>query len=319
MVVDTVNKQEFTYLLSHPEQLSSDQTSTIGDIVAEYPYFQPARALYLKGLKAIASFKYNQELRVTAAYTTDRSILFDFITSEAFNQNEVSRLIKQNTELLKNIEVKDANYISLDKNVLIEVVSDQHIQDSEGIFDPDLFEKKPSEATDINQEQSIIDIDFKNIQPSPEEQLGIGKPLEFDKNESRSFSEWLTITSFKPIRRTDDETISTLPPQTEEIIKESKIESPLEKKFDLIDKFIQSNPKIQPVKNYTPTINMDKPKLVQNDSLMTETLARIYLEQKNYDKAIQSYKILILKYPEKSSFFADQIKAVKQLQENNTK
>ncbi len=48
---------------------------------------------------------------------------------------------------------------------------------------------------------------------------------------------------------------------------------------------------------------------------MTETLARIYLEQKNYDKAIQSYKILSLKYPEKSSFFADQIKAVKELKE----
>jgi hypothetical protein len=52
---------------------------------------------------------------------------------------------------------------------------------------------------------------------------------------------------------------------------------------------------------------------------MTETLARIYVEQKNYDKAIQSYKILSLKYPEKSGFFADQIKAVKQLQENNNK
>ena len=35
-----------------------------------------------KGLKNKESFKYNQELKTTAAYTTDRSILFDFITSE---------------------------------------------------------------------------------------------------------------------------------------------------------------------------------------------------------------------------------------------
>ena len=42
---------------------------------------------------------------------------------------------------------------------------------------------------------------------------------------------------------------------------------------------------------------------------------KIYLEQKNYAKAIQSYKILILKYPEKSALFADQIKAVEKLQE----
>ncbi len=57
--------------------------------------------------------------------------------------------------------------------------------------------------------------------------------------------------------------------------------------------------------------------MIQPESLMTETLARIYVEQKNYKKAIQSYKILSLKYPEKSGFFADQIKAVKQLQEKN--
>jgi hypothetical protein len=52
-------------------------------------------------------------------------------------------------------------------------------------------------------------------------------------------------------------------------------------------------------------------------SIMTETLAQIYLEQKKYTKAIQAYEILILKYPEKSSFFADRIKNIKILQQNN--
>ena len=51
--------------------------------------------------------------------------------------------------------------------------------------------------------------------------------------------------------------------------------------------------------------------------LMTETLARVYLEQKKYSKAIQAYEILILKYPEKSIFFADRIKDIKILQQNN--
>jgi virulence-associated protein VapD len=44
---------------------------------------------------------------------------------------------------------------------------------------------------------------------------------------------------------------------------------------------------------------------------MTETLARVYLEQKKYQKAIQAYEILILKYPEKSSFFADRISDIR--------
>ena len=50
---------------------------------------------------------------------------------------------------------------------------------------------------------------------------------------------------------------------------------------------------------------------------MTETLAKVYLEQKKYNKAMQAFEILILKYPEKSSFFADQINEIKNLQQNN--
>ena len=46
---------------------------------------------------------------------------------------------------------------------------------------------------------------------------------------------------------------------------------------------------------------------------MTATLAKVYLEQKKYENAIQAYRILSLKYPEKSSFFAEQIKLINKL------
>jgi len=312
-----MERNDFTYILQHPQNLTFEQTSALREIISKYPYFQPARALYLKGLKNKESNRYNDELKTTAAYTTDRSILFDFITSEVFNQNEVSQMIRQNSESLKNIIVKDVDDISVNKSVAIDDALKQHIKDTEGVLDPYLFQEKVNVEkveqfiSDINEAPKlpIIEVDVKNITPKPEETLNLGKPLEFDKNENHSFSEWLKITNFKPIVRKEKDKKS--PPQ--EVDKTSE---PIAKKFELIDKFLENNPKIIPSKN-APTIQ-----LVQNDDLhhegfMTETLARIYLEQKNYDKAIQSYKILSLKYPEKSSFFADQIKAVKQLQENN--
>ncbi|WP_412983880.1 hypothetical protein [Pontimicrobium sp. IMCC45349] len=304
-----MNTTDFTYLLQHPKALNAKQISDVQSIINEFPYFQSARALYLKGLKNKESFKYNQELKTTAAYTTDRSVLFDFITSEDFLQNEISLHIKQNIQHLKTIDVNDFEDISINKSVVIDDALKQHIKDAEPVLDPSLFKAK-EETTPQEIEKTAINVDNNIKETSPEEKLEIGKPLEFNKSEVHSFSEWLKITSFKPIIREQNEQIEPVSDKN----KEQK-----QKKFDLIDKFITNNPKIEPVKKDTKTHNIANERIMQPESLMTETLARIYLEQKNYDKAIQSYKILSLKYPEKSSFFADQIQAVKELQEQNNK
>ena len=80
---------------------------------------------------------------------------------------------------------------------------------------------------------------------------------------------------------------------------------------------LQKIPKINPFRATITKGNLAKAQMIQPEALMTETLARIYVEQKNFKKAIQSYKVLSLKYPDKSGFFANQIKAVEQLQEQN--
>jgi hypothetical protein len=300
---------DFTYLLQHPQSITTDQIIDVKTIIDEFPYFQSARAIYLKGLKNQESFKYNQELKTTAAYTTDRSILFDFITSEEFLQNEISEHIKRNTEHLKNIEVNDIEDISVQDSITVDYALRQHIKATEPTIDPELFEAKPKPQI---QETiaPIIEVDTQNIEKAPEEILEIGKPLEFEKSETHSFTEWLKITSFKPIIREETEVVD----EKQETPEDSK-----SKKFDLIDKFIATKPKIQPVKKDAPIHNIAQDRLMQPESIMTETLARIYVEQKNYSKAIQSYKILSLKYPEKSGFFADQIRAIKELQEQNNK
>ncbi|SDH08759.1 tetratricopeptide repeat protein [Winogradskyella thalassocola] len=317
--------QDLTYLLQHPEAVTASQTEALSSAIKEYPYFQSLRALYLKGLKQKESYKYNNALKITAAHTTDRSVLFDYITSDVFNQNEISEQIKQNTEHIKSIEVNEIDDISVNKSVTIDDALKAHIKATEGVLDPGLFEVKPIPQPRLEPkvpkiEDSIIAVDVKNI--TPEKELKIGQPLEFDKTENHSFTEWLKITSFKPINRGKVDVEVDIKPEikiaSENDISKEETTSPLHNKLAIIDKFISENPKIKPVTNNAP-----KPKLVNNDnpisdSLMTETLARIYLEQKNYDKAIQSYKILSLKYPEKSSFFAHQIKLVKELKDNNT-
>ena len=57
-------------------------------------------------------------------------------------------------------------------------------------------------------------------------------------------------------------------------------------------------------------------KKITKEDYMTETLAKIYVKQEKYKEAMKAYKILSLKYPEKISLFAYQIKDLKKRLKN---
>ena len=82
----------------------------------------------------------------------------------------------------------------------------------------------------------------------------------------------------------------------------------------LIDKFIFDTPNIDLVKTENKTVDLTQKQQFDDKSLMTETLAQIYVKQGKFKNAINAYEILALKYPEKSSLFADQIKKIKKAQ-----
>ena len=264
-----MNISDYIFLLNNSKGINDKQTLVLETIVQEFPFFQSARALYLKGLYNQESFRYNYELKKAAAHTTDRSVLFDFITSDEFKIFKKENYDKIQAEL-QNIEVNEFEFV--------QAISNHNKLDAS--------------------------VEKQNTIEKVEERLEIGKPLSFEKSETHSFSEWLQLSKFAPIVR-----------ENEKIAGENSTD--IEKKFELIEKFIELSPKIAPTKESVPVpVNIAKSNEMPS-SIMTETLAKIYLEQKKYTKAIQAYEILILKYPEKSSFFADRINDIKILQQNN--
>jgi len=288
-----MEKKALIDLLNSPAEITKEQTRELEILLEKAPYFQAGRAIRLKGLKEHQEFSYNSALKKTAAYTTDRDILFDFITSEEFNQNTIARQIRQQEDRLKEMTVYEHEEVHGRRSIDLDDAIKMKQSESERVMDPALFERAQLEDTSDN---AITN------ESSEEENLEIGKPLEFDQKESHSFSEWLKLTKAEPVDREN---------QPEEPENEDR-----QRKFDLIEEFIAKNPKIKPVKSVSKN-NLAEDSMTSQESLMTETLARVYLEQKNYKKAIQAYKILILKNPEKSGFFADQIRAIEKLQDTN--
>jgi tetratricopeptide (TPR) repeat protein len=281
-----MNVTDYTFLINKPDAVNEKQTVALGNVLDEFPFFQSARALRLKGLYNQNSFKYNVALKTTAAHTTDRTVLFDFITSDTFTAIQKGLYDKKILELL-DINVIDSELIVAQEKTEIKINA-----------------LEQSILTTIK-EASNIEIEEANKIAS--ENLEIGKPLEFSQNEQHSFQEWLQLSRTQPIIR--EETIEN---NTESAL----LDEGKQKKAELIDKFIETSPKIPPIKQGVSNVSFE---LNPTDTsyLMTETLARVYLEQKKYQKAIQAYEILILKYPEKSSFFADRITDIKILQHNN--
>ncbi|MFY0483428.1 tetratricopeptide repeat protein [Flavobacterium sp. PLA-1-15] len=299
-----MNTSELINLLNKPNAINDKHTFALERIAEEFPYFQSARALYLKGLYNQDSFKYNQALRVTASYTTDRSILFDFITSGNFATLQKT-FLDEKEAIINNIIVNESVIVREELQETVLEKTHEPISKLEQSILISIKEASP-EVEEINETKEVNEIEEQDTE-SIEEKLEIGKPLDFSKEEKHSFQEWLQLASLNPINRENH----PIEEKSEEIDLEKK------KKLDIIDKFIEANPKIPPIKQNEPTpIVLQQPE-GDTSYLMTETLAKVYLEQKKYQKAIQAYEILILKYPEKSSLFADRISDIKSLQQNN--
>ena len=124
---------------------------------------------------------------------------------------------------------------------------------------------------------------------------------EQSSKEKLSFTQWISISSNK--------SFNTFYFNSNENQNDWKI----------VDSFLDKNPKIKRSQNFDSISNIDlsSQNIFSEEELMTETLAKIFIKQKKYNKAIQAFKILSLKYPEKNALFAVQINKIKNLIKTN--
>lgn len=98
------------------------------------------------------------------------------------------------------------------------------------------------------------------------------------------------------------------------VIEEKSPVSTVKVKNEVIEKFIEKEPRISKLKEESDFVVKERGSNISH--LMTETLANLYVEQKLYAKAIKAYETLITKHPKKENMFRDKIQEIKELRKN---
>ena len=180
----------FTQLLAQPNKVASPvELNQLEDILKEYPYFQTARALHLKGLKNLNSFKYGKALKCTAAYTTDRTILFKLINTPIFDQDGIANTISErHVPLLeKNVVAEVVDSTKSVKGIIEsnmpreEIALPRDSKEANQILDPALFSSKKKNPAKKKDKNKIIAVETTKKEERKKEITKTNKQKEAKK------------------------------------------------------------------------------------------------------------------------------------------
>jgi hypothetical protein len=281
--ISGMNRNQFISFIKSPGKLTDIDSLALEELVKEYPYFQTARLLYLRDLHQRHDIRFNNQLKLTAAYCSDRKLLKRYLNPVIERGVEVSGT---ETDVLKKpapvtttgVDIKhepsglntildalrnELNHLLIESPEVTAQIPAAPIRDIVGKLEELIGKVQPD---DSELKPDIRDYDFDHLEESQEEKK-------------------------KDIHKTTSE---------------------------LIDKFIREEPQMSPPPKteFFDPVDYANRSLEDKEEIVSETLAKIYLKQGNLAKAIQTYSKLSLEYPEKSSYFAARIEKIKNSETN---
>lgn len=245
-------------LINHPERMDRDTLYELRSMIALHPYFQTARLLLLQNLYLLHDPSFDEELRRSAIYITDRRRLFNLVEAAHYQ-------LRQSASDAQPAESDTQN--------------------------------------DGNRTLSLIDSFLDSIPAEKDETKQHVKRRPTPKDATVDYVAYLM--------------------ESEDAVTETEV--PQMHGQDLIDHFLQEEQgrillnalrdEDLPAEAPTP-VQEEEP---QEEEFFTETLARIYIKQGRFQKALDIIQRLSSNYPEKNSYFDDQIRFLEKLIINNNK
>ena len=275
-----MNKQQIIEYIDHPEFLGESDFSALKTLSEDYPYSGILQTLYAKALHNCDSIFFEEQLKKTAIVNANRKKLYQII-----HQPKLQKTIDK-IEVDIQTETKGIEKTSLELSSDLDKTPIKTQVDSEKDFDEvekNILIEAINSTMHLDVSDIIPPIEELTSTQSEEASLESTSPQEKIKSE---FTDWFSTgnTSFK--KRKD---IS-----------------------NLVEGFLEADDSKSNKKDFFSPTNLAKISLVDNEEFVTETLAKVYASQGNFEKAIRIYERLMIDNPEKKTFFASQIRSLKE-------
>lgn len=306
-----MDKLTFEKLVSSPFDISSNEAGQLEGLLSSFPYCQAAYLLIAKESHDKKSMLYPQKLRKASTYSLNRKVLHHLIHKKSTIANPEKKndltvtnktLVVESSVSVPVIAPTDQAVSKPDNSSLIKELEENMrlLRTQKHLYEEN--SEKTSEVQKtlqaVNQEGSTDNRTFLQVSqvdknrsvnaftsaPLVIEETKLGDELSSDHKQEGSELEIL---------------LSYLcPPSTEQA------------QSQVIDKFIRNEPKISKasVANLQTEHNdLSRQSTELKIELTTENYALILVKQNKIEKAKDVYRKLILKYPDKSAYFAAKI------------
>ncbi|MFH1119921.1 MAG: hypothetical protein V1775_08855 [Bacteroidota bacterium] len=378
---------QFESYIGHPESLGLESLPLLEQVARELPYCQVVQMMLALNYKKVNSIRFNNQLKLAAAYAGDRSHLKQLLEEETLIQAtpvadafdgvtaEAGLLVPEEMpddllrDLIHEVEIVETGPDDQKSGPVTDQESDpvfseepvetRHKPDFIDVPEEDLLNDAPlvtpeDELAHLLRLQEIVARRLAELKaagmitipprfqkplketseepglhpggletepPAEIEQSPVQRTGFIDNKESQeddAYNELQKGYARFPVYHPDQAIPSGLesggdklnekPPGHPESVHEM---TGSEKKAALINRFIENEPRIsQPRKEFFNPADQARLSSIDHDDLVTETLARIHMLQGNPEKAIKIYEKLSLNIPEKSSYFAAQIRKI---------
>ena len=300
-----MNIQRLNSILTHKETDLTDLRDDLAELVENHPYSGPFRMLLAKASKDAGHLDQKQDLLAAAAHCNSRKALFELMfgedlrreareihkvieTEEEVSEDELLDLVwhiderKLDNESEQNVSERDAVVEAIATSLSVEMESWDEKEPHKG-GDPEKISNyfPPSDTDEIKLKKDTV------LAGELNEVKGVGEA-------NSTFGKWLKI---RAVETSFGDCVNP----------ESLVERGASA---IIDAFLKkNNPSIGVVRDVeTPVEEWASRGLQYDPSLVTETMAKLYASQGQIGRARKAFKMLALKYPDKSVYFAFQLK-----------